>query len=281
MQGLKLHKRAIGGALVSVAIVAAVFAGNVGTASANFAGLQVCKAADNSNGTVTGSYQFTINAVQSGSPVTIPVTVPVNGCSDAILFDFGSATITETATPTTTLTGISVSPPEDLVSSDLGNRTVTVTLVNYITVVATFTNQNVPTVHGCTLTWGYYKNHGSVVTSVMGGGTILVGADALDAAHVNALLGINENGNNYLIKLVHQLIAAELNSIGASVPASVQTAINAANALIAQQGGASGSATPSTTVTYLGTTYTASGLEGTMDVYNNGNAAGGPRHCAG
>ena len=79
-----------------------------------------------------------------------------------------------------------------------------------------------------------------------------------------------------------ELIAAELSQLGgASTPASVQTAINAANALIAQQGGAGGSATPSTTVTYLGTTYTASGLSGVLDAYNNGKAPGGPAHCPG
>ncbi len=282
MPGFRLRRRAVGGVLVSMAIVASVFVTGVGTASANFAGLQICKAADNTNGTVTGTYQFTVNGVQSGNPVTVPFSVPVGGCSATVLFDFGSATITETATPGTTLVGISVNPPGDLVSSDLGTRTATVTLVNFITVVATFTNQNVPTAPGCTLTWGFYKNHSSVVNSLIGGGTLLVGADQLTAAQVNALLAINQNGPNYLIKLVHQLIAAELNQLGgASTPTDVQTAINAANALIAQQGGAfSGTDMPTTTVTFGGNTYTASGLEGMLDGYNNGLAAGGPSHCS-
>ena len=74
---------------------------------------------------------------------------------------------------------------------------------------------------------------------------------------------------------------AELNQLGAVTPASVQTAIDAANALIAQQGGANGSATSSTTVLFGGNTYTASGLNDTLDAYNNGLAAGGPRHCSG
>jgi hypothetical protein len=34
-------------------------------------------------------------------------------------------------------------------------------------------------------------------------------------------------------------------------------------------------------VTFNGVTYTASGLNNTLDGYNNGLAAGGPRHCSG
>jgi hypothetical protein len=198
-----------------------------------------------------------------------------------VTYDAGTATITETAHAGTTLVGISADPSQNLVSSDLTTRTATVTLADFVTVIATFTNRNIPP-SGCTLTWGFYKNHTSVVTSLVNGnGGLLVGSTTLNAMQVNALLATNQDGPNYLIKLVHQLIAAELNQLrGASTPAAVQTAINAANALIAQQGGANGSASPSTTVTYLGVTYTASQLNNALDAYNNGLAAGGPAHCA-
>ena len=71
--------------------------GNIGPAGANFAGLQVCKVADTTNGAVSGTFQFTVNAVQSGNPVTEVKSVAVGQCSDLELYDFGTATITEAA----------------------------------------------------------------------------------------------------------------------------------------------------------------------------------------
>jgi hypothetical protein len=279
MRRSKSKVRAFGAPLTAAAIIVAVLATNVGTAFAHNAGFQVCKAADNANGTVTGTYQFTVNAVRDGSPVTEQFSVAVGHCSTPVTYDSGTATITETAHAGTTLVGISASPSQNLVSFNLTTRTATVTLTDSVTVITTFTNRNIPS-SGCTLTWGFYKNHTSVVTSLVDGG-LLVGSTTLNAAQVNALLATNQNGPNYLIKLVHQLIAAELNQLrGTSTPTAVQTAINAANALIAQQGGANGTASPSTTVTYLGVTYTASQLNNALDTYNNGLAAGGPAHCA-
>lgn len=283
MGGFRSRRRLIGSALVATAVTAGVVAGSVGTASAWDAGIQVCKAADNSNGTVTGSYQFTVSGTQDGAAASTTVSVGVGQCSDSMLFDEGSVTISEAGSSGTTLVGITTDPASALQSSDLTARTATVSITNFTTVVATFTNENEntpPPSNGCTLTWGYYKTHSSVVTSLMNGGTLLVGSANLTATQVNALLAINENGSNYLIKLVHQLIAAELDQLGgASTPAAVQTAIDAANALIAQQGGASGAASSSTTVVFGGKTYSASGLTGALDAYNKGLAAGGPSHC--
>jgi hypothetical protein len=264
-----------------VAVIGAVLVATAGTAFANDAPLLICKAADNSNGTVSGTFHFTVNSVRNFVPVTETFDIAPGSCNGAS-YDTGTATITETANPGTTLTGISVDPNNMLISSDLSTRTVTVSLLDFVTVTTTFTNQNTPPPppSGCSLTWGFYKNHSGVVTGLVNAaGGLLVGADTLTAAQVNTLLSTNENGPNYLIKLEHQLIAAELNQLGgASTPAAVQTAINAANALIAASGG---TATSATTVTYLGNTYTASGLNDTLDTYNNGKAAGGPAHCSG
>jgi hypothetical protein len=274
--------RVVGGFVVAALIVGAVLLATVGTAYAHNAGLIVCKVAENTNGTVTGTFTFTVQAKRDGVAVTETLYVPVGFCSTTRTYDAGTATVTEVAHTGTSLVGISASPSQSLISSSLGNRTATVTLTNFTTVSVSFTNRKTPPPpFGCTLTWGYYKNHSSVTTAlVSGSGGLQVGAlPKLNATQVNALLAINENGSNYMIKLVHQLIAAELNQFGASTPAAVPTAISAANALIAAHGGPNGSASPTTTVTYLGVTYTASQLNDTLDAYNNGLAVGGPAHC--
>jgi hypothetical protein len=279
----KRKGRVLLAAVSAFAVMLAVFVAGTGVASAHDAQVQVCKAADNTNGTVSGSFSFTISGTRDGVPVTDPFTIAVGPCAGSNYDGWINVVITELAAPGTSLQDVSVDPPANLVSTDLANRTVTISTIDFANVTATFTNINTPPPPpaGCSLTWGFYKNHSSVVTTIVtNNGGLLVGASTLNATQVNALLAINEQGPNYLIKLVHQLIAAELNGAGgASVPASVQSAINAANALIAHQGGPNGSATSQTTVSYGGTTYTASGLNNTLDAYNNGNAAGGPLHC--
>jgi hypothetical protein len=284
MLRLRSRTRVLAGLLVSALIFGAVLIATIGTAYAHNAGFQVCKVADNSNGTVTGTFTFTVQAKRDGVARTDTFYVAVGYCSTPVMYDAGTAIVTESAHAGTSLVAIAATPSGSLVSSSLANRTATVTLTNFTTVAVRFTNRKTPPPpSGCTLTWGYYKTHSSVVTALITahGSGLKVGSQTLSAAQVNFLLGTNENGPNYMIKLVHQLIAAELNQFGASTPAAVQTAINAANALIAAHGGALGSLSPTTTVTFNGVTYTASGLNNTLDGYNNGLAAGGPRHCSG
>jgi hypothetical protein len=76
-------------------------------------------------------------------------------------------------------------------------------------------------------------------------------------------------------------MAALLNQLsGASTPASVQAAINAAQLLITQSGGPlTGSARSQTTVIYNGVTYTASQLVSLLSGYNEGTSQGGPPSC--
>ena len=133
---------------------------------------------------------------------------------------------------------------------------------------------------GCAFTPGYYMNHEEVVRRLLNGGTLAVGGKNLTAAQVDEVL--HRSSTNYLDALDQQLIAAKLNQLGgASVPTAIATAIAAADALVAQQGGPlTGTATPDTTVRYRGVVYTASQLNDILDRYNNGNAAGGPGHCS-
>jgi len=78
---------------------------------------------------------------------------------------------------------------------------------------------------------------------------------------------------NGLVSLAHQLIAAKLNrATGASVPASVATAITNADAMIG------GLVVPPVGSGFLSTSSTSS-LTTTLDTYNNGDTPGGPPHC--
>ena len=236
--------------------------------------VKICKAAG--DGVVTGQmFTFTYlgNTVQvQAGFCSLPITLPV-----------GNVTIDETLPAGYTLVNITVAGAGSLVSSDLGAGSAVVTVAPGTT-EATFTNKKKPEVTGCTLTKGYFKNHPDVVVQLLAdtGGTLLVGGDQLTPAQIDAIY--DRNSKNFLNQVSQQLITALLNQLnGASTPAGVQSAITAAQLLVAQSGGAlTGSATSQTTVTLAdGTTYTASQLVAALSAYNEGTAAGGPGHCPG
>jgi hypothetical protein len=81
--------------------------------------LQICKEADGTG--VTGNFTF-----QYGSKT---VTVPVGACSALITVNAGTLTITEVAQAGYALTDIYTTPADRLISKNLANRTVTVTIV--------------------------------------------------------------------------------------------------------------------------------------------------------
>jgi hypothetical protein len=115
---------------------------------------------------------------------------------------------------------------------------------------------------------GYWKNHPEdwPVNSLTLGNVVYTQAQLL------SILRRPVRGNG-LVSLAHQLIAAKLNAAnGALVPASVQTAINSADALI-------GNSVIPPVGTATAPTSSTSGLAGTLDAYNNGNTPGGPPHC--
>ena len=160
--------------------------------------------------------------------------------------------------------------------------TTTIMPTTTTTIMPTTTTTTKPPVAGCTFTQGYYKNHSAVVKSLLAGngGTLTVGGVALSPSDILTILKRSVSGN-YLVALSHQLVTARLNQLGgASTPPAVADAIAAADALVLQRGGPlQGTAKPGTTVTYQGTTYTASQMNDTLDGYNNGKARGGPCHC--
>jgi hypothetical protein len=120
----------------------------------------------------------------------------------------------------------------------------------------------------CVYSQGYWKNHPEdwPVNSLTLGNVVYTQAQLL------SILRRPVRGNG-LVSLAHQLIAAKLNAAnGALVPASVQTAINSADALI-------GNSVIPPVGTATAPTSSTSGLAGTLDAYNNGNTPGGPPHC--
>lgn len=145
-----------------------------------------------------------------------------------------------------------------LVATDTFTHTVTINAIADCPITAS----------GCTRTQGFWKNKPDrwPVQS------LTLGTVNYTKAQLISILKTPVTGNG-LISLSHQLIAAKLNAAsGTTVPASVATAIAAADALI---GGlvvppiGSGSLAPSST----------SSLTTTLDTYNNGNTPGGPPHC--
>jgi hypothetical protein len=133
--------------------------------------------------------------------------------------------------------------------------------------------------HNCTFTQGYYKNHESYTASVLSGnagttyidatGHLLIGAYALTAAQIDAILGTavgkgyNAGGVVFTkdqLGMIHQLITAELNVGGGAAPATIAATIAAANA-----------GYTSATKTQL------SNWTNTLDNFNNGKL--GPNHC--
>jgi hypothetical protein len=156
-------------------------------------------------------------------------------------------------------------------TANLGAGNVTVQVGVGFTEV-TFTDEVIPSV--CVLTQGFFKNHPDAVTALRLGNTNLT------PAQITNILKTPPAGN-FLIQVEHQLIAALLNQgRGATAPADVQAAINAAQQLIIQQGGPGGTASPQTTVTVGGRTFTASQLVDILTAFNEGRAPGGPPHCA-
>jgi len=235
--------------------------------------LKICKVAG--AGVVPGqSFTFTL-AGQSYS-------VQAGFCSQPITLPVGNYAVDENVPSGYVVTSIVVTGAGSLVSSSNATGTAVVSVTPGTTEV-TFTDKKATSVTGCVLTKGYYKNHPGVVSYLLKqtGGTLTVGGVSLTAGQIDNIY--DRNARNFLNQVSQQLITALLNQLGgASTPASVQSAIDAAQLLIDQNGGPlTGSAKASTQVVLNGVTYTASQLVDILSNYNEGNSAGGPGHCGG
>jgi len=264
--------------LLALILGASLAGAAAGPAAATDTGLlRICKVGTGPD--VTGWFEFTVSTLPGQT-----FTVPVGQCSYPITAPVGETTVTELARTGYHLVSVTSLPEGSLISFDLSAQSATVTVVtggSYTLRNLTFTNAPTPTVSGCTLTKGYWRTHPEAVAALLDGGTLMVGGTALTAAQIQQVMDLS--AANYLNQVTQQLIAALLNQMsGASVPTDVQTAMAAAQLLIAQQGGPlGGTATSSTTVTYGGTTWTASQIVAVLSSYNEGTVAGGPLHCDG
>jgi hypothetical protein len=138
--------------------------------------------------------------------------------------------------------------------------------IHATTITAHVSCREVPS--GCTRTLGYWKNHENEwpVSS------LTLGSVTYSKKQLLSILKKPVKGNG-LVSLAHQLIAAKLNvAASASAPAAVAAAIAQADATIG------GLIVPPVGSGYLAPSAT-SGLLTTLDVYNNGAAPDGPRHC--
>jgi len=137
-----------------------------------------------------------------------------------------------------------------------------------------------PSFSGCTYTQGYWKNHGP---GECGNGqnanawpvsVMTIGSVSYTDSELCSIFN-QEVGGNGLISLAHQLIAAKLNTLKASNPASgggVDTMITQADAMI---GGLEvppvGSGVIATSV--------SSALNNALTGFNEGSSENGPPHC--
>lgn len=113
---------------------------------------------------------------------------------------------------------------------------------------------------GCTYTLGYWKNHTNVWPAPYTPGATFYAS----GKSWLTVLGTPPKGNVYYI-VAHQFIAATLNSVGATVPANVQTAMNDANTYFLNPAGSPLTKSQLTAISTL------------LDDYNNGRL--GVPHC--
>ena len=164
--------------------------------------------------------------------------------------------------------------------TETGGATVTFTVTDANGCTASTSVTTPSCAVGCTFTWGYYKNHLSVVQKLLGGpnGTLMVGCQNYTTAQLSQIFQTSVAGNG-AIALAHQLIAAKLNAIsilalGGTVPA--QTCINNADMLLCT--GCPGTLLPPLGSCSLSPGATSS-LTDCLDAFNSGLA--GTPHCPG
>jgi len=240
--------------------------------------LKVCKVAG--TGVVPGTrFQFTVG--------TTPVTVRAGSCSLPLNVPAGNLAITEAAANGTRVTDITVAGAGSLVSKDLAARTATVNAASGAITEAVFTNAKPSTpVRGCVWTVKYYKQHGKIVARLVPSGGLSVGSDRLSAAQAHWALKAGVR-HNFRFKLQSELIAALLNQLGgATTPASVQAAVDAAQLLLSHGDGALHKGRWNTletdsraTVSYRGRTSKAVQLRDILRDYNQGKLQGSPDTC--
>jgi hypothetical protein len=228
---------------------------------------QVCKTGP------VGSYGFTVTNTGTTNTGDVLVAAPTVTVTDASVpvcttvftrsqYAGGTVdpaaiiTIVEDAAPGTVLTSVTVTGnPATSPSVDLAGRSASFGVNAFHTATANFVNVAVE-LHGCTYTQGWYKNHTSSWPSGFAPSDLFYssGKSWID------LYNTPPKGSAYII-LAHQYMTALMNASGATVPADVQAAMDAAETYFSTGSG------------------DITGASDVLDEYNNGLAAGGPAHC--
>jgi hypothetical protein len=165
-------------------------------------------------------------------------------------------------------TGINFHPSALADEWNVAPRTAKVFINDDMEKLATFRNTfTAPPSTGCTYTKGWYRNNGSSSVVAVDGRTATE-AQAIFAATPGKPNGVTWGADNNNLNLYQQLLAALLNG-GASGPASVQTAI--------QDAQAAESGTGTDIVIAAGTD--VSGLIAALSAFNEGTLPDWP-HCA-
>jgi hypothetical protein len=126
-----------------------------------------------------------------------------------------------------------------------------------------------PTGGGCTRTQGFWKTHPEAWPGGVLSGGMTLGSVTYTAAQLEAIFTQPVRGNG-LISLSHQLIAAKLNVGSGADPSGIQSAIDAADALIGSR------VVPPVGSGYLAPSST-SALNTALTNFNEGLT--GPGHC--
>jgi len=238
--------------------------------------IRLCKVGSGGTFRVTFTGNFTAGNVTGGLVATADpadgntytVTLAAPGCIEiwnrqeqAVGFDTNvRATITETSSQAGfAFQNVEVVTEFNPSSVDLATKTGAVESNMFHDAIVTFTNV---VAAGCTHTIGWYMNKGA--------SSVPTGTFSNSGQTYAVVLATEPKGNAYYI-LARQYIAATLNAAaGASVPADVQAALNAAAAYLAV-------ATPGTPLPGTYTKDQVTAIATVLDNYNNGLL--GPIHC--
>ena len=119
--------------------------------------LQICKTSD-LVGPVSGTFQFSVVGQQGTT------AVQVGSCVTIFDLGIGAFTVIEQSSPGVVVNGISVDPPANVVSSDLGARSATVNILDGATTTVTFTNRTNSTPPTSPSAVGRFTGGGSIFT---------------------------------------------------------------------------------------------------------------------
>jgi hypothetical protein len=236
----------------------------------------VCK-----DGNSTGTFPFSVS-IDGGTAVNY--NIPVGQCVMVHSVSRQAFGITSTVSATEGTLPANWTLGTITVESNVSNTNAYMPVINSPTasgriandfgIVITFTNTFTPPPprENCTLTQGYWKNHGEDWDQVSDGKPFLTTSTFYNSGvSYLTILNTPPKGGNAYLQLAHQFIAASLNlNGGTSANASVNAAISGAATYFA--GAPAGIPNP--------VDPTRSQLQGwatTLDNYNNGLI--GPGHC--